>query len=235
MFRKLLLASAGLLAIAAAAQAADLPYRAAPPVYAPPPPIFTWTGAYVGAQIGYEFGSDHARVPGLPGVGSTPNGVVGGAHVGYNYQIGMFVAGIEGDMNGANYHGGTFYPTIGAGANSRVGIDGSARGRVGLAFDRALVYATGGAAFAGLQNSYVGPGGAFSQFNHSSVGWTVGGGLEYAVTNNWSIRAEYRYTDYGRVTDFPAAVPVVHHDTDNRLQAGFSYKFDMFSPIAAKY
>ena len=239
MFRKFLLASAGVLAVTAAVHAADLPMRSAPPAYAPPPPpVFTWTGAYVGGQVGYEFGRDSSYVPGIfPGVSSSPSGIVGGAHVGYNYQMGMFVAGLEGDVNGSNYHGGVFNGFTGTGDNSRIGIDGSVRGRVGVAFDRALIYATGGAAFASLQDSYVGPGGAFSQFNHSPVGWTVGGGLEYAITNNWSIRAEYRYTDYGRVTDSPAglALPVVHHETDNRVQAGFSYKFDLFNPIAARY
>ena len=86
-----------------------------------------------------------------------------------------------------------------------------------------------------------------SDISKTRVGWTVGGGLEYAVTNNWSVRAEYRYSDFGRYTDFPfSGVPIApavfqatsgHHLTENQVQVGFSYKFDTWppSPLVAKY
>jgi outer membrane immunogenic protein len=219
--------------VSTAALAADLPSRQAPPVFVPPP-IFTWTGVYVGGQIGYEWG----REP-LTSFSSQPSGVVGGAHIGYNYQIAQFVYGLEGDVNGSSYTGtarnllGTTFAT------TKIPVDGSLRGRVGIAWDRLLFYATGGATFAQIKDSFLTAGG-FGSVSNGRVGWTVGGGVDYAITNNWSVRAEYRYTDYGRFSDAAAglAFPVSHHSTDNRVQVGFSYKFDMYAPpapVIAKY
>jgi outer membrane immunogenic protein len=250
MFRKILLSTAALFAVSGTAFAADLPARSAPPVYVPPPPpIFTWTGAYIGGQIGYEFG--HSSTTGITAAGAadqigySPDGVVGGAHIGYNYQINQFVIGLEGDVNGSDYHGSAFNNAGTVLYSTRTDIDGSVRGRVGYAFDRALIYATGGAAFAALRNTSVNVAtGGTDVFNNTRVGWTVGGGVEYAITNNWSLRAEYRYTDYGHFNEFEAnstggAVTLRKHETDNRVQAGFSYKFDqpvpLAPPILAKY
>jgi outer membrane immunogenic protein len=232
--RKILLSGVALASLSVGAFAADLPSRKEAPIYVPPPPVFTWTGVYVGGQVGYGFGRDRILTPAAV-TGFSPNGVVGGAHIGYNYQVAQFVFGLEGDVDGASYKGTVATPA-GFTDTTRIAIDGSVRGRIGYAFDRALFYATGGAAFASIQNSYRAPGGAFTSLGHSRVGWTVGGGIEYAITNNWSIRAEYRYTDYGRYTDI-LTVPVSHHPTDNRVMAGFSYKFDMFTPapVVAKY
>ena len=253
--------------------AADLPSRRAPPVYAPPPPIpvFSWTGLYVGGQVGYEFGRSNAFAynsvtgAGLVANGSSPNGVVGGAHVGYLFSTqsipvlsnvtGAFsslpligglggaggVFGIEGDVDGSNYR--SAYALGGFGNSTREPIQGSIRGRLGFAVDRALFYATGGAAFGDLRNTYVnGLTGATDQFSHTRVGYTVGGGVEYAFTNNLSIRVEYRYTDYGSFTDNLAnssngGINVRHKETDNRVQAGFSYKFNTFAPapVVARY
>jgi outer membrane immunogenic protein len=238
MIRQTLFAGAALAALTLAAQAADLPSRKEAPLYVPPPPVFTWSGVYIGGQIGYEFGRDFAFIPGGagPGVGYSPTGVIGGAHIGYNWQMAQFVFGLEGDVNGAAYRG-TGVGLAGTTLSQRIPVDGSVRGRLGYAFDRVLLYATGGAAFAAIQDTYLTAPGAFASQSRSRVGWTVGGGLEYAVTNNWSIRAEYRYTDYGRYTDTPFGVPVINHPTDHRVMAGFSYKFDMFAPapIVAKY
>ncbi|MHB8884790.1 MAG: outer membrane protein [Methylovirgula sp.] len=226
MLRKILMSTVVIFGAMGAASAADLPSTKAPPAYIPPPPLFTWTGVYVGGQVGYMWGNTNPY-------GYTPNGVVGGAHVGYNYQMGQFVAGLEGDINGSSYNGSAVTGLGNFGA--RENIDGSVRGRLGVAWDRALIYATGGAAFAGLTDSYPG-----ASYSHTRVGWTLGGGVEYAIDNNWSVRAEYRYSDYGTYYDFPALVPagVYNHTTDNRVQVGFSYKFDMFAPpgpVVAKY
>jgi outer membrane immunogenic protein len=239
MSRKIVFAGIAILATAASALAADLPsHRQAPPPYIPPP-IFTWTGVYLGGQIGYEFGRDATYAPGLfPTVASSPNGVVGGAHIGYNYQVSQFVLGLEGDVNGASYSGSTFNPFRGTVLSSKVPVDGSIRGRIGFAVDRVLFYATGGAAFASIKDNYIGI--TSASVSNGRVGWTVGGGAEYAVTNNWSVRAEYRYTDYGNFSELPGTViiPRIHRQTDNRVQAGFSYKFDTYAPpapVLAKY
>jgi outer membrane immunogenic protein len=207
--------------------------------------------------------------------------VIGGAHVGYNLQINRFVVGLEGDVDGTSMSkqfngslpfgsslvsGGFLTAPLGGNLDIDVRheIEGSIRGRVGYAWDRVLIYATGGVAFGGFNTTVSGnfPGGvvlvgpnagAFNAFGGSTsasttrVGWTVGGGLEYAVTNNWSIRAEYRYTDFGHSTIFASSfdTPFLgaagaflnRHFTENRVQVGFSYKFDTAAPapVVAKY
>ena len=273
MIRTLLLSTVALATLAGSAFAADLPSRRAPPVYAPPPPIpvFSWTGLYVGGQVGYQFGrsnafaSDAVFGTGLAANGSSPHGVVGGGHVGYLFSTqsipvlsnvtGAFsslpliggvggaggVFGIEGDFDGSSYK--SAYALGGIANYTREPIQGSVRGRLGFAVDRALFYATGGAAFGDLRNTYVNDlTGATDQYSHTRVGYTVGGGVEYAFTNNLSARVEYRYTDYGSFTDNLAnstlgGVNVRHHETNNRVQLGFSYKFDSLTPapVVARY
>ncbi len=218
MYRKFLLASVGALALTgSAALAADLPSRAPPPVYLPPPPIFTWTGIYVGGQIGYAWASGNNDFTGFdpffgPGgtfisstIGGNPSGVIGGAHVGYNYQINQWVVGLEGSVDGTSLSNtaAAFFPdgtTITA--QSRADIQGSIRGRLGIAWDRALIYATGGVAFGGFNTNvsiantgFLNGGVPFfanGSVSSTRVGWTVGGGIDYAITNNWSVFAEYR-------------------------------------------
>ena len=253
MINKLLLSTVTFVALAGTAFAADLPSRRAPPVYAPPPPIpvFSWTGAYVGGQIGYEFGRDSALYSStltganLLGASTKTTGVVGGAHVGYNFStqslpvFGGFlgaggVFGIEGDVDGTSAKNG--FAPVGFNATYREQIEGSIRGRLGIAFDRVLVYGTGGAAFAGIRNTY-NAGANSDTIDRTRVGYTVGGGVEYAITNNVSVGAEYRYTDFGSYTDIltnttNGGLAARHRDTDNRVQGRISYKFDTFSPLA---
>lgn len=269
MIRKVLLSSVALVAISGTAFAADLPSRRAPPVFVPPPiPVFTWTGLYVGAQLGYEFGRDSARevAVGAPLVGynvGNPTGVVGGGHVGYNFSTqslpvfgsalgglsavpflgGAFgangVVGIEGDVNGSDYSSQVaFFPGLAQAMHNN--IDGSVRGRLGIAVDRALFYATGGAAFASIHEQYA-SGLLQENLEHTRVGYTVGGGVEYAITTQFALRVEYRYTDYGRFADLNAAINApfytTHHDINQRVQVGFDYKFDnpIAAPVVARY
>ncbi len=111
-------------------------------------------------------------------------------------------------------------------------VENSIRGRVGIAWDRTLVFATGGVAFGRLQNTSTNAlNGAYDTFDDYRVGWTVGGGVEYAMTDHWSVRTEYRYTDYGTINEFEGystngAFSINKHETDHRVQVGFSYKFD---------
>ncbi len=244
MLSKFLLSSSLLFAMAASAVAADLPSEKGPPVYAPPPPpAFSWSGVYIGAQVGYGWNNSSSPVDtsfgfALPNE-SNGGGVVGGLHIGYNYQVSQFVFGLEGDVNGSSQRASGVDPFDYAGVvgyQTRKDIDASIRGRIGYAFDRVLIYATGGGAYGNFRTSYFDNLGDFDgTFNHGRIGWTVGGGLEYAIDNNWSVRAEYRYTDYGHITDFAGATTgdlISQHIRDNRVQAGFSYKFDMFAPLA---
>ncbi len=261
MFKNILLSTATLAVLTGSALAADLPSRRAPPVYIPPPaiPVFTWTGFYVGGQVGYEFGSSNALASsnrsglGLASMSTKENGIIGGVHVGYNYSTqsllgfggfggGGLVIGIEGDADGSNYK--KTYALGGLSDTTRQNIQGSVRGRLGIAVDRALFYGTGGVAFGDLGNSYVNTLNGLTDSNsHLRVGYTVGGGIEYSLTNNLSVRAEYRYTDFGTFSDnlggsTAGGVNVRHHETDNRVQAGFSYKFDTFAPsipVVARY
>jgi outer membrane immunogenic protein len=170
--------------------------------------------------------------------------VIGGAHLGYNLQIGQWVAGIEGTVDGTSIRRTTVDAFSGIAVRTREFVQGSIRARAGIAFDRVLIYATGGAAFTGIDNTYAGgflfPG-AFEDISRTRSGWTVGAGLQYALTDNWSIRAEYRYSDFGRYTDFPFAsfVPALapatlfvgHHLTQHQVQFGISYKFSSWAPI----
>ncbi|MGP0057919.1 MAG: outer membrane protein [Beijerinckiaceae bacterium] len=249
MFRKLLLSTVALVAVSSAAFAADLPSRSAPPVYIPPPPVFSWTGVYIGGQVGYQWGTTTTAYSNAAGAyvsepSVKPNGVVGGAHIGYNLQFSQIVVGLEGDVDGSSYKGsGTDTLGVVSGV-TRTPVEGSLRGRVGVAWDRALIYGTGGAAFGDLHTSLTSVTGT-DTFNDGRVGWTVGGGIEYAVTNNWSVRAEYRYTDFGKFGDLATNSSAVfvgnpytlqRHDTDNAVRIGFSYKFgEPPAPVVAKY
>jgi outer membrane immunogenic protein len=257
--RKLLVSAAILATMTGGAWAADLPNTKGPPAFAPPPPPqFTWTGLYVGGQVGYQWGSasnfletDPGDVFVAPEPSNNVQGIIGGGHIGYNYQINQFVLGIEGDVEGSGASG-SFVDGIGGVGSGNARIEGSVRGRVGWAWDRFLIYGTGGVEFASIQNNYA-LGGLYDSDQVGRAGWTAGGGVEYAFDPNWSIRVEYRYTDYGSY-DFPltntspaiaaaAGIPAVPysariHATDNRVEAGFSYKFDMFAPpapVVAKY
>ncbi|HEY8006539.1 MAG TPA: outer membrane protein [Methylocella sp.] len=255
MRHQFLLASVGAIALAGSAFAADLP-MAPPP---PPVPIFSWTGLYMGLQVGYAWDHDSenfgfgptflAPVPFFisSAFSTSPSGVIGGAHIGYNLQINQWVAGVEGSIDGTTINKTVFDPISGSNVGTRAPIQGSIRARAGVAWDRALIYVTGGAAFTGITNGYSNFGiGLFSIENISKTraGWTVGGGIEYAVTNNWSVRAEYRYSDFGHYTDFPFGATVFpgvitfqHHLTENQVQVGVSYKFDSLAPapVVARY
>jgi outer membrane immunogenic protein len=238
MIRRLLLPMAAAVGLAGPAIAADLPYSQGASAYTPVP-IFTWTGFYLGAQLGYAWVGNNLSgwrpYYAFSGVNYAPNGIIGGAHAGYNLQFNQVVLGVEGDVEGTGINKSYGFGPVAYG--SQIPVEGTIRARLGFALDRALFYVTGGAAFAGVTNTYQSWFG-YNSIGRSRAGWTIGGGLEYAIFNNWSIRAEYRYADFGSTTDYPyAAVPgggVTHHVIENAVRAGFSYKFDgLFGPSAA--
>jgi outer membrane immunogenic protein len=243
MIRKFLVSTVALVAVSGTAFAADLPSRAPPPVYVPPPPIFTWTGFYVGIEAGDQFGRSSTGIIAGPGAQPTyfPNGFVGGGYAGYNYQINQFVVGIEGNVDGSTYNGSAVDGVTGALRSTREPVDGSVRGRIGYAWDRVLFFGTGGVAIADIRNQ-TSLGGLTDQFNIGRVGWTAGGGIEYAIDNNWAIRGEYLYSDYGHITEFEATTTgdtIRKHETDNKAMIGLSYKFGPPAPppppVISKY
>jgi len=213
-----IIAFAAALATGSAVHAADLPMRA-PPAGLQSVPIFTWAGPYIGLNAGYaegrySFDLTSPRQPLTPGqstaLRASDDGLIGGAQVGYNWQLGTFVVGLEGDVQRVRQRAsapvtsnGAFFG-VGDRFEARSDWAASLRGRAGVAIDRVLIYATGGAAFSqlrfgarystGVGNTLL----ASTSDEQSLVGWTLGGGIEAAVTNAVSLGVEYRYTDFGR-------------------------------------
>ncbi|MEW6767342.1 MAG: outer membrane protein [Pseudomonadota bacterium] len=167
---------AAAMGVAVSAQAADLGYRRAEP-YAVQPQVYSWVGPYIGANLGYGWG-DITNNP------TRPSGLLGGLQAGYNWQNGAWVFGLEGDVqiSGAD---DTFAPWKFSNP-----WFGTARGRVGYAFNNVLVYGTGGLAFGEVSGQNF-----FLTENHGTIGWTAGGGVEMALNRNWSAKAEYLYVD----------------------------------------
>jgi outer membrane immunogenic protein len=271
MVRKLgwALAAAVSLAGIGAASAADMAVKARPL----PPPVYSWTGCYIGFSAGGK-GIRTRDTVYKPAVGALAASSVylgeledttwiAGGQVGCNYQTGNWVLGIEGDAHGQRW--GVSSALVGqiipagfaAGDTFELRSDwqASARGRVGYAVDRSLFYVTGGAAFTEVRafSSWVAiPGvraAVLATDDRTLTGWTVGGGVEYAATNNVTLGLEGRYSDYGRqrfnsgpvVTNVGQLAPaLVTQNTyrDIRIETGevmakVNYKFG--GPVVARY
>lgn len=187
--KRICLAFVGVLALAGAAAAADLPpapqnyYKA--PVYVPP---FSWTGFYLGVNGGGAFGRSTWDSAGSFDISG---GQVGGT-VGYNYQAGPAVLGIEGDIDWSDISGSTA-----AACPARCRTDdnwlSTVRGRLGFAAGRFMPYVTAGGAFGDIRASTPG----FAGDSTTNVGWTVGGGIEFAVLEHLSLKGEYLFVDLG--------------------------------------
>jgi outer membrane immunogenic protein len=274
--KRLFIACAAGVAFLGSAHAADLPSTkyapAAPMAYAP---MFTWTGFYVGGNVGYHWsggnGNGIAYYSGTPGtqanladavalgylpsrLGNGQDGFTGGVQGGYNYQMGSFVIGVEGDVNWVGGSGKSvgWYVTqnmtagdwagTGSGSVSQTWF-GTLRARAGFAIDHFLFYGTGGLAF-GNGKSSLGIAATdyrpdtpvnyawYGSKSDTSVGWTLGAGVEYAITNNWTVKVEYLYYSLGEQsytvaspqnTDVYAAVKF--EQTGNILRTGVNYKF----------
>lgn len=193
--------------LASALSVAPFAANAAPPV------PFTWTGFYVGASAGFihqgttAIDLDGMFFPAGTALDITGTGGLFGVNVGYNYQMGALVLGLEADIALSTLDNtSTALATAGpVFASSKLRNLGTVRGRIGYAFDRALLYATGGFAYGNVWNKIQFPGDANPRASISGTrtGWTIGGGLEYAITNNWTVRAEGLYVDLGRSTSAP--------------------------------
>ena len=165
--------------------------------------------------------------PTRPSLSYNPDGFVLGGFAGFNYQWGAFVAGVEADAEWADASDSNYSAALRTARGSfDMNWDGSIRGRFGAAFDRFLVYATGGAAFADADVRGGPLGGPIGGFSDTNWGWTVGAGVEGAITNNILARVEYRYSDYGT---FSGAVANGQHKsadlTTSVIRAGIAYKF----------
>ncbi|WP_374546019.1 outer membrane protein [Rhodoblastus sp.] len=248
--RNLLLSTVAFAALAGSAFAADLPSRKEAPVYVAPAPAFSWTGFYLGADIGGAFGSTslHSDWTGWNSHSLDTSGVLGGGYVGYNYQLNQnFVLGIEGDFQGtgASQSFSWVTPALGgAGFTAKSSLDwlASINGRLGVSYDRALFYAIGGAAWAQGTASLTGTTtgiwyGSVSKTADLS-GWDVGGGVEYAFTPNWVGRVEYRYYDFGNYNLSPwvnTLTALREQSSVNTVRVGLAYLFSAPAPVVAKY
>jgi outer membrane immunogenic protein len=255
LFTKAVLSAFALGALfSGVARGADLPSKQ--PAVAPPPVFvgMNWTGFYVGAHIGFASHESKWTNTNPPGAGTNDanvdaSGILGGLQVGYNYQIGQIVIGVEGDGSLAaltQTQSGCYqaFPAF-APQSCKVDSDATATlaGRLGFAFDRALIYLKGGAAW--QQFKYVNgcPACLSPQYTESNsrTGWTVGTGLEFALTQNWSVKAEYNYFDFGKSTVTFKGIPGDTFLQDIRgsthvVKLGLNYLFAFSpTPVVAKY
>jgi outer membrane immunogenic protein len=246
-----------IVAVSAPAFAADMALKAPPVVV----PVWSWTGWYAGLNLGGSFGnaSDSVTFAGVPiaTAGSQRlDGVIGGGQIGYNWQSGTWLFGLEADIQGSSERNNdpalaSFFfnlpqlapPTNGIlGVNEKLGWFGTVRSRLGvLANPNWLLYATGGLAYGGVQttetfSSVAAAGTAVSSnsFSSTRAGWTLGGGVEAVLGNNWTAKVEYLYIDLGSFSSLwtvPGALPVFSpvgfssHVTDNIVRAGVNYHF----------
>ena len=191
---------------------------------------YNWTGFYVGLYTGvaknnsrYSVSEEHGFL--FSGSFDNPAFTVGG-QAGYNYQVGNFVYGLETDIN---YEG----------PSPQLDYFGTLRGRLGYTpADRLLLYVTGGLAYGYVSSSTTVHFEDRTSFSGSSsgmqVGWTVGFGGEYALTNNWSVKLEYLYVDLGSMsynfhsgalgTPLPVVTTTVN-TAQNVIRVGLNYKF----------
>lgn len=241
MRRDILVGAAAIMLLAGLpARAADLPME--PPPAAASVPSFSWTGPYVGVQAGYARG--RTRSAGFNDFTTRsdrlrPDGALIGAYLGYNRQLDAspVVLGLEADIAWSDQSDKLSYrspprvvPTRFDEKNA-VQWSGAVRGRVGLAFDRFMIYAAGGLAVARrkVDFSYVSLPGPVSAGSESekktALGWTVGGGVEAALADAIVARAEYRYTDFGFERLRRAFGSDRTQLTEQRLTGGLAYKF----------
>lgn len=215
----LVAALTGILATAGYASAAELPL---PPPVAPVP--YSWTGLYIGGNAGYAGTTFDETVAGGGGTASADiPGFLAGGQIGGNYQFGAIVLGAEVDFDGSTVTKSITGPV--ASATEQIPWLGTFRGRLGVAFDRFLVYGTAGGAAIELRSD-VNAGAAGSTSTTITHGtWTAGGGVEYALTDSLSARLEYLYFDAGDMNvGYIGPLTVTGHVQENILRAGLNYR-----------
>ena len=230
----LVAAAAIVVAAAGDARAADLPIPSLPPPL--PAAVYNWTGFYLGVNGGFGTGNSNWSDGVIGTTGSFPtSGFLVGGTAGVNYQIAEYVFGIEGDGDWTNLRGnsGSACGAISAVVTPPVSCQtqsqwlATVRGRVGYAFDRILLYGTAGAAFGNVQTGLNPP----STFDSAvEAGWTVGAGVEVALAENWTAKAEYLFVDLPNATCTTAAncggaAGSIVSFNENIIRAGVNYNF----------
>ena len=220
-------AALALLATSFSAEAADMPrsvYKGTRSVVA----YYNWTGIYAGLYAGYGWGESNWDIP---AVQVKPKGFLVGGTLGYNYQTGSFVWGLEGDIGWSDVKGSVACLGLLSCETENRWL-GTARGRLGYAFDRFLPYITGGAAF-GSVRATLNPG-PLATATQTRTGWTAGGGLEYAFLGNWTAKIEYLYVDLGSF-DPGFVIPPTNSVSfkESIVRGGLNYKFS--GPIFTRW
>ena len=232
--------------LALPASAADLPSKKSAPVAEMPIP-FNWTGLYVGVNIGTGLSGTAISAPAPSTVGNahsdsgsmTSYGLTTGFQAGYNYQIGSHVVvGIEGDFGFL----GTSRRQVNINDPSLVfktksDFFGTLRPRIGYAWDRSLLYVTGGLAVVNVKNGFENFGPPLISTSRAKVGYTVGAGLETALSGNWSLKAEYLYVDAGRTTVTGPTSPRDFIKFKNQYQVarfGLNYRFGDVGKVSSE-
>jgi outer membrane immunogenic protein len=219
--KRVLLSSVATAALTASlmgsAAAADLPRRVEQVTKAPAyvASIYNWTGPYVGINGGGGWGRASFAPPFASGPFNASGGLIG-ATLGYNWQINQAVFGLEGDLDWSNMRGSAFCSVTSC--DVRNGWLGTIRGRVGLAWDRVMPYVTGGLAFGDIRTNVTGVGSG----NTTKSGWTLGGGVEFALAGPWTAKLEYLYVDLGRGGGIAGTDASFRA---NVLRAGVNYRF----------
>jgi outer membrane immunogenic protein len=239
---KILLASVATGAIlTGSAAAADMRMPVKAPPAPPPIAAYNWSGFYIGGHAGGAFGERcFSNVFGSLGCHDN-DGFAGGGQIGFNVQSNQFVFGVEFSGSWADLTGSrTSVFFTGDSIHTDVDTILLLTGRLGLAFDRALLYVTGGGAWVRNEFRYGDSFGSVSTEKHNRTGWTVGAGLEYGITPNWSIAVQYNYVDLGD-KDVTFATPniVFTAQTESHIHlatARLNYRFGGYgAPIAARY
>jgi len=246
MLRIGILASAAVLAVTTGSLAADLPTMKGPPP-APVAPVFTWTGFYIGANVGGAWGStnfeDNNAIAAILGIPASQTidaaGFTGGVQAGYNFQFDHFVIGGELEFDGEDLFAKATQPLILGGTDLRkTNADWLATGglRLGYATDRLLFFVKGGAAVSEYhyedETSFFGV--TFNDATDTTDrwGWLIGGGVEWAFAANWTAKAEYDYIGFNRqnitlngVGALPAQIPLGISNSVSLAKIGVNYKF----------
>jgi outer membrane immunogenic protein len=200
---------------------------------------YNWSGIYVGGHGGYSWATSTG--PGAGGV--KQQGGYGGGQIGFNYQAPQspFVFGLEADVSFGdikdtivvNFPGGFQYI-----ATSKSDVFGTVRGRAGYAFDRTLLYVTGGWVWSRTEvdarDTFSGWTGSDTQRHN---GWTIGGGAEWAIFDPWSVKVEYGYSKFEEKTYFAAETnPATAGAYSHSVRAGINYRFGGGKgPVVARY
>jgi outer membrane immunogenic protein len=229
-----------------------------------PSSTYNWSGFYVGGQVGYGWGKGDTKFEPLPDPPTFVNlapttidpkakGAIIGGYGGYNWQAGHLVVGAVADFNWSNLDKSVFVtpitqnngtPFTGGGSlttRQKIKWHGTVRPRVGVAFDRVLIYGTAGLAYASISNNantdfhpfgtveYPAP----AQNNRAKMGWTAGGGVEIGINKHFSIKSEYLYYDFGKQSAIANPIPAlppfqVKYTWENKLQSwntGVTFRF----------